>query len=129
MKKILIADDDPMMVKLLEFNLRRAGFELIVCREGTTVCARAQAEQPDLIILDVMLPGRTGLELVGDIKADPNLAGLPVLIVTSEGKNSTLDGLLAAGAANVYTKPFSPTMLIDRIRQLLGEGPVPAQAP
>jgi len=127
MKKILIADDDPMMVKLLEFNLRRAGFDLIVCREGSTVLARAQAELPDLIILDVMLPGRTGLELVGDLKADPVLAGLPVLIVTSEGKSSTLDSLLAAGAANVYTKPFSPTMLIDRVRQLLGESPVSAK--
>ena len=128
MKKILIADDDPMMVKILEFNLRRAGFDLIICREGLSVCTRAHAEQPDLIILDVMLPGRTGLELVADIKADPVLAGLPVLIVTSEGKNSTLDGLLAAGAANVYTKPFSPTMLIDRVRELLGEAPVAARA-
>jgi DNA-binding response OmpR family regulator len=120
MKKILIADDDPMMVKLLEFNLRRAGFKFIVCREGSTVCARAREEHPDLIILDVMMPGRTGLELVGDIKSDPVLAVLPVLIVTSEGKSSTLDDLLTAGAANVYTKPFSPTMLIDRVRQLLG---------
>jgi len=128
MKKILIADDDPMMVKLLEFNLRRAGFDLVVCREGSTVCARAHAEHPDLVILDVMLPGRTGLELVADIKADPQLAALPVLIVTSEGKNSILDGLLAAGAANVYTKPFSPTMLIDRVRELLGETPAPARA-
>jgi len=126
MKKILIADDDPMMVKLLEFNLHRAGYDLIVCREGSTVLPRAREERPDLIILDVMLPGRTGLELVGDLKADPVLAALPVLIVTSEGKSSILDGLLAAGAANVYTKPFSPTMLIDRVRQLLGEAPTPA---
>jgi DNA-binding response OmpR family regulator len=129
MKKILIADDDPMMVKLLEFNLRRAGYDLIICREGATVCARARAEHPDLVILDVMLPGRTGLELVGDIKGDPALAALPVLIVTSEGKNTILDSLLAAGAANVYTKPFSPTMLIDRVRQLLGEAPLPARVP
>jgi DNA-binding response OmpR family regulator len=129
MKKILIADDDPMMVKLLEFNLRRAGFDLIICREGSTVVARAHAEQPDLIILDVMMPGRTGLEIVADLKADSVLAGLPVLIVTSEGKNSTLDELLAAGAANVYTKPFSPTMLIDRVRELLGESSQPVRVP
>src|SRR5471030_2681013 len=105
MKKILIADDDPMMVKLIEFNLRRAGLDVIICREGSTVVARAHAEQPDMIILDVMMPGRSGLELVADLKADPILASLPVLIVTGEGKSSTLDGLIAAGATNVYTKP------------------------
>jgi DNA-binding response OmpR family regulator len=129
MKKILIADDDPMMVKLLEFNLHRAGYTVVVCREGATVLARTREEHPDLVILDMMLPGRTGLELVGDIKADPVLAALPVLIVTSEGKNSILDGLLAAGAANVYTKPFSPTMLIDRVRHLLGQETVSGPAP
>jgi DNA-binding response OmpR family regulator len=124
MKKILIADDDPMMVKLLEFNLRRAGYAMAICRDGLSVCACARAEQPDLAILDVMLPGRTGLELLGDFRADPALAGLPVVIVTSEGKGSTQDDLLAAGARNVYTKPFSPTLLLERVRQLLGETPV-----
>jgi len=125
MKKILIADDDPMMVKLLEFNLRRAGYTVVICREGLSVCACAQAEHPDLAILDVMLPGRTGLELLQDFHAEPALASLPVVIVTSEGKSSTQDDLLAAGARNVYTKPFSPTMLLERVRQLLGETPVP----
>jgi len=121
MKTILIADDDPMMAKLLEFNLRKAGYTVLVCREGLSVCERARTEHPDLIMLDVMLPGRTGLELVHDIKADPALMAIPVVIVTSEGKGSTQDELLAAGAANVYTKPFSPTMLLERVRQLLGE--------
>jgi len=124
MKTILIADDDPMMVKLLEFNLRRAGYAVVICREGLSVCASARAERPDLAILDVMLPGRTGLELLRDFRADPALAGLPAVIVTSEGKSSTQDDLLAAGARNVYTKPFSPTMLLERVRQLLGEAPV-----
>ncbi|HVY68504.1 MAG TPA: response regulator [Verrucomicrobiae bacterium] len=121
MKTILIADDDPMMVKLLEFNLRRAGYVVLVCREGLSVCEKARAHRPDLVILDVMMPGRTGLELLGDFKADPALANLPVLVVTSEAKSSTESDLLKAGALNVYTKPFSPTMLLDRVRQLLGE--------
>jgi DNA-binding response OmpR family regulator len=126
MKTILIADDDPMMVKLLEFNLRRAGHAVVICREGLSVCAAARAERPDMAILDVMLPGRTGLELLRDFRADPVLAGLPVVIVTSEGKSSTHDDLLAAGARNVYTKPFSPTMLLERVRQLLGAEPAAA---
>ncbi len=121
MKTILIADDDPMMVKLLEFNLRRSGYTVLICRDGLSVCEKARAGKPDLVILDVMMPGRTGLELLGDFKVDPALAALPVLVVTSEGKSSTEASLLAAGALNVYTKPFSPTMLLDRVRQLLGE--------
>jgi DNA-binding response OmpR family regulator len=124
MKTILIADDDPVMVKLLEFTLQRAGFGVLVCREGLSVMARVRAGRPDLIVLDVMLPGRSGQELLRDFKEDAELAKLPVVVVTSQGKNSTQDELLAAGALNVFTKPFSPTMLIARLRELLHE-PVP----
>jgi len=116
-----MADDDPMMIKLLEFNLRKAGFATLVCREGLSVCARAREERPDLVILDVNMPGRTGLELLGDFKADPQLAALPVVVVTSEGKSSTQDELRAAGAKHVYTKPFSPTMLVEHLQRLLGK--------
>jgi len=126
MKTILIADDDPVMVKLLEFTLQRAGFGVLVCREGLSVMARVREGRPDLIVLDVMLPGRSGLELLRDCKDDAELAKLPVVVVTSQGKNSTQDELLAAGALNVFTKPFSPTMLIARLRELLNE---PGAAP
>ncbi len=114
-----------MMVKLLEFNLRRSGYAVVVCREGLSVCERLRVERPQMAILDVMLPGRTGLELLRDFKADPELSKLPVVIVTSEGKGSTQDDLLAAGALNVYTKPFSPTMLMERVRQLIGDATAP----
>jgi DNA-binding response OmpR family regulator len=126
MKLILIADDDLMMAKLLDFNLRRAGFSTVVCHDGASVCARAKAEHPSLAILDVRLPGRTGLELLHDFKADAELSALPVVICTSEGKSSTQDELLAAGALQVFTKPFSPTMLISYVRQVLNE-PEPAR--
>jgi DNA-binding response OmpR family regulator len=129
MKKILIADDDPVMVKLLEFNFRRAGFDAVACGEGFTVCARARAERPDLVVLDVMLPGRSGLELLNDFKSDPILAIIPVVVVTSQGKGSTQDELLAAGARHVFTKPFSPTILLERLRQLLGETAPPSLCP
>ncbi len=121
MKSILIADDDPMMVKLIEFNLRRAGYQVLVCREGLSVCDKVRASRPALVILDVMIRGRTGLELLRACTTANGLTALPVLIVTSEGQSSTEADLLAAGALNVFTKPFSPTMLLDRIRQLLGD--------
>jgi DNA-binding response OmpR family regulator len=119
MSKILIADDDPVMVKLFEFNLRRNGFELVLCREGHSVVSQAHAHRPDLAIFDYMLPGRSGLELIQDFRADEGLAALPIIVVTGQGKGSTRQDLLGAGANEVFTKPFSPTVLLARIRELL----------
>ncbi len=119
MKTILVADDDPVMVKLFEYNFARAGYRVVVCREGLCVREKTLESKPDLAILDVMLPGRTGLELIRDFKSDPALCNIPVVVVTSQGKGSTQEELLSAGAANVFTKPFSPTILIARIQQLL----------
>ena len=119
MSKILIADDDPVMVKLFEFNLKRKGFELVLCREGHSVAAQAKATQPQLAIFDYMLPGRSGLELIQDFRRDEALQHLPIIVVTGQGKGSTRQDLLAAGANEVFTKPFSPTVLLARIRELL----------
>lgn len=119
MNKILIADDDPFMEKLLEFTLKKAEFDIIVCREGNTVIQRILDEKPVLVILDLMLPGRSGLELIADIRGNQSIARLPVIFVTGQGKESTRKQLMAAGASAVYTKPFSPTSLIATIKQLL----------
>lgn len=119
MIKILIADDDPVMVKLFEFNLRKHGFELVVCREGRSVVTKALADGPQIAIFDYMLPGRSGLELIQDFRANEALKQLPIIVVTGQGKGSTRQELLDAGADAVFTKPFSPTVLVARIRELL----------
>lgn len=119
MKTILIADDDPVMVKLLEFNLKRAGYAVEICREGLSVMPKAQDAKPDLAIFDLMLPGRSGLELINDFKAAEEMAGIPIIVVTGQGKGSTRDELLEAGANKVFTKPFSPTILMNSIEELL----------
>ncbi|MGF1451930.1 MAG: response regulator transcription factor [Opitutales bacterium] len=121
MSKILIADDDPVMVKLFEFNLKRSGFELVLCREGSAVVPQARATSPHLAIFDYMLPGRSGLELIQDFRGDDDLQALPIIVVTGQGKGSTRQELLDAGADEVFTKPFSPTVLIARIRELLAD--------
>lgn len=120
MKTILIADDDPVMVKLLEFNLKRANYRVVICREGLSVMPMAEEAQPDLVIFDLMLPGRSGLELIVDFKASPELATIPIIVVTGQGRGSTKDELLAAGADTVFTKPFSPTILMNNIGELMG---------
>ena len=121
MKKILVADDDAIMVRLLDINLRRAGYSPVVCREGLSVVSKAQQHKPLLAVIDLMLPGKSGLELINEFKADPSLREIPLIVVTGQGKGSTKNQLLEAGASSVYTKPFSPRALIDRIKSLLEE--------
>lgn len=119
MKKILIADDDAVMLRLLEWNLRREGFKITFCRDGPSVVIKVNERLPDLAIIDLMLPGKSGLELIREFKTDPNLKALPIIVVTGQGKGSTKEELLEAGAASVFTKPFSPTSLIAKVNELL----------
>lgn len=121
MKRILIAEDDPVMARLLEFNLKRGGYATTVCRDGMTVEAEARRQPPDAAVFDLMLPGRNGQELIELFQADPELKTIPLIVVTGQGKEDKHDQLLAAGAHSVYTKPFSPNRLLDTIRDLLGE--------
>jgi DNA-binding response OmpR family regulator len=122
MKCILIAEDDAVTVRLLQHNLHRSNFKTLVCRDGTSVGKRMAAGKPDLAILDLMLPGKSGFELIIEFKSDPELAEIPLVVVTGQGKETLRDELLAAGAADVFTKPFSPTALLACINRLIGEG-------
>ena len=121
MKNVLIAEDDAVMVRLLEYTLKKSGFNTIICRDGSSVFSRISARKPDLGIIDLMLPGKSGLELIREFKADSELARVPLIVVTGQGKGSTKDELLAAGAVSVFTKPFSPTALMARVNELLDE--------
>ena len=121
MKNVLIAEDDAVMVRLLEYTLKKSGFNTIICRDGSSVFSRISARKPDLGIFDLMLPGKSGLELIREFKADSELARVPLIVVTGQGKGSTKDELLAAGAVSVFTKPFSPTALMARVNELLDE--------
>ena len=123
MKKILVADDDPVMIGLYQFNLKKAGYQILVCREGASVVATMQEEKPSLAILDLMLPGRSGWELIEDITADESIAKTPLVVVTGQGKESTKEDLLKQGAASVFTKPFSPRVLLACIQELLDKAP------
>ena len=121
MKNVLIAEDDAVMVRLLEYTLKKSGFNTIICRDGSSVFSRISARKPDLGIIDLMLPGKSGQELIREFKADSELARVPLIVVTGQGKGSTKDELLAAGAVSVFTKPFSPTALMARVSELLDE--------
>lgn len=121
MKRVLIADDDPVMARLIEFNMSKAGYDVVVCREGLSVMATAKETKPALAIFDLMLPGRTGLELIESFKDDEKLKDVPLIVVTGQGKESIREELMAAGASVVFTKPFSPTILVSTVADILSE--------
>ncbi len=121
MKKILIAEDDPVMSKLLEFNLKRAGYLVISCADGETVLETVKDNPPNLALFDLNLPGISGLELSRHFQADENLADIPRIVVTAQGKDSVFEDLYASGIRKVFTKPFSPSTLNEAIEELLSE--------
>ncbi len=117
--KILIVDDEPDALELVEFNLRGAGFDVITAPDGAAALRRAQADQPDLLVLDLMLPEIDGLEVCKVLRRNPATASLPIIMLTAKG--TELDRVLGLeiGADDYLTKPFSPRELVLRIRKLL----------
>lgn len=110
------------MAKLLEFNLHREGFDLMLCWDGSTVVDRVRDWKPDLAIFDFNLPGKTGIELSHHFRQDDALRDVPIIIITGQGKELAREDLLAAGVNEIFTKPYSPTVLVETIRKLLNPG-------
>ena len=129
---VLIVDDDPDIVGLLMATLRPEGFQLLSAGDGETALTLARAKQPDLILLDWMMPGRTGLEVCRALRAEPDLQlrQVPVVLLTSRAEEEDIAAGLAAGATDYLTKPFKPSHVRSRVRSWLLRsqgGPVPAQ--
>jgi len=121
MKRILIADDDRVMVRLYQLHLRRQGYSLSIFENGEEVQQHMDALDFDLAILDYMLPGVSGLELIQQIRSMSKHQNTPIIIITGQGRSSLKDELLTAGANTVFTKPFSPVQLIKTIEGMIGK--------
>jgi DNA-binding response OmpR family regulator len=119
MSRILVAEDDPDIASLLAHYLRKAGFEADVVSSGRDVVPRIRKTPPDLLILDVMLPGVDGLDVCRAVRADENTAGIPIIMVTAKGEESDRIVGLELGADDYVTKPFSPGEVVARVRALL----------
>ncbi|HOW65045.1 MAG TPA: response regulator [Candidatus Paceibacterota bacterium] len=121
---ILIVDDQPFMVRLIQFNLERAGFQIISARNGREAIEQAEARQPDLIVMDVMMSEMDGLKALGELKRRQTTQHIPVILITAKGQTLTRQEAEAQGAALLLSKPFSPTLLQHEIRRLLaGDAP------
>jgi two-component system, OmpR family, alkaline phosphatase synthesis response regulator PhoP len=119
MTRILVAEDDPDIASLLAHYLRKAGFEPDLVASGRDVVPRIRKTPPDLLLLDLMLPGVDGLEVCRAVRADQNTASIPIIMVTAKGEESDRIVGLELGADDYITKPFSPGEVVARVRALL----------
>ncbi|WP_394729392.1 response regulator transcription factor [Altererythrobacter sp. GH1-8] len=119
MAKILIADDDVIMTEILRFRLDGARHEVINAADGMEALAMAKAEDPDLIVLDYMMPVVAGPDVLAKLKAEPRTAKIPVIMLTARNGEKDIVSALKAGASDYMTKPFIPQELLVRIEKLL----------
>ena len=117
--KILIADDEPHIVTALEFLLQASGYEVQIARNGDEALALIASGRPHLVLLDVMMPVRSGYDVCREIRARPEVAGTKVVMLSAKGGQADVARGLEAGADLYITKPFSNRELLERIRQLL----------
>jgi phosphate regulon transcriptional regulator PhoB len=118
-KKILIVDDEPDIVELISYNLKKEGFHIAAASDGEEALQKTRAGHLDLIILDLMLPGIHGMELCRILRNNQRTAHVPIIMLTARGEESDKVRGLETGADDYMTKPFSPKELIARVKAIL----------
>ncbi len=126
--KILIVDDEEDIVELVRYNLAREGFSTTSANSGEAALNQVKNDPPDLIVLDLMLPGVDGLEVARRIKSDSNLRNIPIVMLTAKGEEADVVTGLELGADDYIIKPFSPKIMIARIKTVLRRQNEPEQS-
>ncbi len=119
--KILVVDDEPNIVLSLEFLMKQAGFQVRTASDGEAALAAIAAEQPDLMLLDVMMPRKNGYEVCQAVRSNPEWKGIRIIMLTAKGREVEREKGMALGADDYITKPFSTQEVVDRVRELLAE--------
>jgi DNA-binding response OmpR family regulator len=119
-QRILIADDEPNMLLSLEFLMRRAGFEVTTAGDGQAALDAIEASPPDLALLDVLMPRKSGLEVCERVRANPALGDVKIVLLSAMARDVDREKGLALGADAYITKPFATNELVARIREILG---------
>jgi DNA-binding response OmpR family regulator len=118
-KKILVVDDDAELVEIISFNLKQAGYSIGTASNGVDALKKARSLEPDLIVLDVMMPELDGFAVCEILRRDSATAALPILMLTALSSELGRVAGLGSGASGFLTKPFSPRLLVQRIEELL----------
>jgi DNA-binding response OmpR family regulator len=118
--KIVIADDEPNILVSLEYLMKREGHTVVLARDGNEALDTIRREKPALVLLDVMMPGKSGYEVCQAVRADEALAGVKILMLTAKGRDTDIAQGLGVGADGYVTKPFSTKELAARVREMLG---------
>ena len=122
MSRILIAEDEPNIFRMLEFRLKRLGHEILPAEDGGKALEIAASENPDLVMLDVMMPVLDGFQVLRRLKSDDQTKGIPVIMLTAKGQEKDIVTGIESGAFDYVTKPFSFPELIARIDRALASG-------
>jgi DNA-binding response OmpR family regulator len=117
--RVVVADDDRDILDLVVFKLDQAGFETVAVTDGVAALAAIEAEPPRLAILDIMMPGMSGLDVLRKVRANEATKDLDVILLTARVRDSDVDTGFASGASDYVIKPFSPRELMHRVNALL----------
>ena len=118
-KKVLVVDDEPFICRSLSFVLRKENYEVLEAHNGEEALEAIRTHRPDLVFLDVMMPKVNGFEVTELVKSDPDLRRTKIILLTAKGQDSDRETGRKLGADDYMTKPFSPTKILERARQIL----------
>ncbi len=122
---VLVAEDEPAIMESLDFILRRAGWNILTVTHGDAVMEAVRRHRPRIVVLDLMLPRLSGFEVLKQIRADAELKGLPVLILTARGQAQDRQAAEDLGASGLVTKPYANADVVAAVRRLLAEAEAP----
>ena len=117
-KHVLLVEDETNIIEAIQFLLSREGWQVDTHSDGATAVETVRSMRPDLVVLDYMLPGKNGIDILTELRADPDFQSLPVLMLTARGQRSDRELAEKAGVSRFMTKPFSNSEMLDAVREL-----------
>ncbi|MFA5478408.1 MAG: response regulator [Candidatus Muiribacteriota bacterium] len=121
MKKILVADDEKNILRIIQFNLTKAGYNVITAEDGGEAFEKIVKEKPDLVILDIMMPKLNGFEVCSKVKKELKMK-VKIILLSAKGQKNDIERGNESGADKYLVKPFSPKILLETIEEMLGSG-------